>query len=389
MPLVLTTRRLQVLHRLTRFLSQTTSPQSVNSLSPRPEYEVTCFRTSEANPALHAANHLGAYYSIPSTDANLFQHGGLPKQFTQQCSTLNETCLMIRKPALEIIDYLKSLDYSNAPMKFVLYGRPGHGKSLSLAHVLHYAYLQKFVIVHVPWVNNWLRSPRETVNSQTRPGLVDLPENAVRWLLHFKTQNQTLIKELDLRLTSEYEWSKREVSKPGEPLLDIVELGLNRSRHACEIIIAVIKEIKTMSKLEKCRTLICIDGFNAFFHPETRIKNEEKQLMAPEQISFIPAFLNATKSDWHNAAVVVTCDELAVPGHNKSYTPLYQLRIEGFHHLNPFIPILVPEMTDMELRNMLAYFKERRWLQNGQGDDELVFLSAGSPYNLMRLCNPL
>jgi len=47
-------------------------------------------------------------------------------------------------------------------------------------------------------VNDWLRRPKEVVNSKTRPGFVDIPENAAKWLLHFKSQNQALIKELDV-----------------------------------------------------------------------------------------------------------------------------------------------------------------------------------------------
>lgn len=132
-----------------------------------------------------------------------------------------------------------------------------------------------------------------------------------------------------------------------------------------------------------------MDGFSAFFHPETRVRNEEKMVMPPEKVSFIPAFLDATKADWHNAAVVVTCDELAVPGHDASPFPLYQLGVHGFHHLDPFVPIYIPEMTEAEVRNMLAYYRERRWLHLEGVDDQLVFLCGGSPYKLMNICNPL
>lgn len=80
---------------------------------------------------------------------------------------------------------------------------------------------------------------------------------------------------------------------------------------------------------------------------------------------------------------------MAVPGWNASPLPLYQLGENGFHHLDPFIPVCVPKMTEGEIRSMLAYYKERKWLQNTQGDDELVFLCGGNPYKLMTLCNPL
>lgn len=38
-------------------------------------------------------------------------------------------------------------------------------------------------------------------NSQSREGLVDLPLDAAAWLIHFKSQNQTLLKSGNVRYT--------------------------------------------------------------------------------------------------------------------------------------------------------------------------------------------
>ena len=59
---------------------------------------------------------------------------------------------MIRQPALEVIDFLnKAAEKSTPVLKFVFHGRNGCGKSSSLAHVIHYAGVKEWVIVHVPW----------------------------------------------------------------------------------------------------------------------------------------------------------------------------------------------------------------------------------------------
>lgn len=52
-------------------------------------------------------------------------------------------------------------------------------------------------------VSEWLRRvPRhkEMSNSQSHEGFVDLPLDAAAWLLHFKSQNQTLLKNGEVSL---------------------------------------------------------------------------------------------------------------------------------------------------------------------------------------------
>lgn len=91
-------------------------------------------------------------------------------------TTLNELCLMVRKPSLEIIRYLKEADYNEPVLRYVLCkftnnlliwnfcfflhiqfinlfedGKTGTGKSISLAHVLHYGMSAGYLLVHVPW----------------------------------------------------------------------------------------------------------------------------------------------------------------------------------------------------------------------------------------------
>ena len=58
----------------------------------------------------------------------------------------------LKPNAIDIINCLKAIDYTKPPIKFVLHGKKGVGKSLTLVHVLHYAYENNFVLMHVPWV---------------------------------------------------------------------------------------------------------------------------------------------------------------------------------------------------------------------------------------------
>lgn len=67
-----------------------------------------------------------------------------------------------------------------------------------------------------------------------------------------------------------------------------------------------------MSKKGICKTLVAIDGYNALFYPETRIKTDKREIVHPSKVTFTEAFMNLTKSDWNNAVAILIVDELSV-----------------------------------------------------------------------------
>ena len=92
----------------------------------------------------------------------------------------------------------------------------------------------------------------------------------------------------------------------------MIDFGINRIKFASEIIITLMDELKQASIAGKCKTMVVIDGYNAFFANYTRIKNEQKQFVAADKITLTHAFLNITRNDWNNGAVVVSVDSRAV-----------------------------------------------------------------------------
>lgn len=171
---------------------------------------------------------MGLFYTIPEDEGKkkLFALNGLSRRFRLQCDTFQEMSLMIRKPGVEIIHYLKNTDFNNPINKYLLYGKPGGGKSSILCHVLHYAYKQNFLLVHVPWrkceknlfciklciisfifivtaVRSWTKykGPSQTLqNSEFRQGYVDQPILAVEWLQHFRVQNEHILQNPEVHL---------------------------------------------------------------------------------------------------------------------------------------------------------------------------------------------
>lgn len=114
------------------------------------------FRTSENEPKNHSLDHVGKFYEIDGdSKKKIFRFGGFPKSYDKQIKTFNEATLMIRKPAVEIMNYIRNTDFTKPINRYVLYGENGTGKSLTIAHLLHYGFTNDFVLVHVPWVPYW------------------------------------------------------------------------------------------------------------------------------------------------------------------------------------------------------------------------------------------
>lgn len=113
------------LELLSSFLSQSRHPlRCLSSAEPASKTEPlisNTFRTNESDPRNHSASHLGMFYTIPSEMANkLFVLGGFDKEQQAAIKTFKETAIMVRRPALEVFDYLNKADYSRPVNRYVL-----------------------------------------------------------------------------------------------------------------------------------------------------------------------------------------------------------------------------------------------------------------------------
>lgn len=344
------------------------------------------FRTIESNPSKHNENHIGRLYTVdPALKKTLFHQPAIPKTFVEDVKTFAEMSLMIREPAVEVINLLNKTDYSKPVNRFVFYGELGVGKTCQLLHLIHYGYVKNFIIVHVPWAPNWYKRFKERSNSLTKEGMIDLNVDAAAWLIHFKTQNRALLEKLNLKCSKEYVWSQREVTPAGSTLLELIEHGINRVKFATDTITVLIEELKAQSTEGKCRTMVAIDGFNAFFMERTKIKFDSRVIAKPADITITHPFLNITKADWCNGVCILVVDEWAsFQEHRKSSLPKFQLHRKGFEHLDPFIPIRVGLYNDIEFDNIIDYYVDRKWITNITPgvDEELKLLSGRNAYSL-------
>ncbi|XP_032670176.1 28S ribosomal protein S29, mitochondrial [Odontomachus brunneus] len=381
------------LRPILRILQRTHSKNfsTVTKVKDEQTSQVCSFRTIENNPANHNMNHIGRLYTIPTDiQQQLFQYGGFPTKFITQAVTFQEYTIMVREPAVEIISFLAQADYTRPANKYVLYGKLGVGKSITLCHVLHYAFLQKYIIVHVPWARYWFYRMKEVANSVLLPGCMDLPIDAGFWLKHFKAQNITLLSQLDLKTSKDYIWNQREMTSQGTPILELIEFGMNRIKYSCGVVDALMKELKLASTAGKCKTIVVIDGFNAFTSDFTKIYDDNKAVVPPNKVSLAIPFLDMTKDDWCNGAIVLSTDKRATRiVREDSDLPRYLLGKEGFEHLDPFIPVLVDDYSPAEFDSIIEYYKERKWIRKitPESQKELEIITNRNPLILMAQCN--
>lgn len=351
------------------------------------------FRTSENDPSKHTSDHCAKFYEIDAeTKKKIFRYGGFTKSYEKQMKSFGESCLMVRKPAVDIINYIKNSDLSKPVIRYVLYGENGTGKSMTMAHLLHYGHVNDFLLVHVPWIPYWFKHPKEFGNSAVHEGLTDLPLEAAAWLLHFKSQNAELLAKLNLKTSQEYVWSKRETTPVNSTFNELIDHGINRAKFASEVIKVLLDEIKQQSSNGKMKTMVVIDGYNSLFYEKTNLKGEYKVMIPSEKITLTKPFLDIAKHDWSNGVCILSVDKLAMLGWTReSHLPVYLLGREGFEHLDPFVPIKHENYDEKEYESCISYYVDRRWIQNvDEGfDKELKFLSNTNPYKLMDLTKSL
>jgi len=350
-------------------------------------------RTYETNPANHSFEDVGKFYVIPENDMiTLFSIGGFPNKHTEAMKMFAENSMMIRKPAVEIMDYMKMADYSKPAIRYLIYGMIQTGKSLCLNHIIHYAHLQDFLIFHVPYVPYWLKWNRGVANaSEVTPGMHDLPLVGASLLTNFQLQNARLLKELNLRTTEEYAWNERESCPVDTPLEEMVAFGVSRSKYSCIVVRHLISELKKASTAGRLKLLIAIDGYNSLYSRKTMLKGGAViGKVKTENITLVETMKLAVQNDFSNGAIVMVVGQKSTtPDKRDTFTPLYLLEREGFENIDPCIPIHVPRLTEDEFHWLLDYYEDRRYLIDEGGRADIEFITTRVAGEVYDYCAPL
>uniref|UniRef100_A0A673G404 Small ribosomal subunit protein mS29 n=1 Tax=Sinocyclocheilus rhinocerous TaxID=307959 RepID=A0A673G404_9TELE len=371
------------------------------SAEPNP---LSVFRTSEQDPTYHSEGHTGQYYMLPPAHIQKLFPYGLPPRFQLQIKTFNEGCVMVRPPALELISYLKRADYSKPPLRYVLYGDIGTGKTMSLCHALHYCYTQGWLIVHIPDAHLWVKNCKELLPSSSRPSRFDQPIQASQWLKNFKITNERFLSKL--KTTQRYVWTKRESTEKGQPLGELIDQGVNRMKSSSDVVGAVLRELRLQAGGATegegaFKLAVAVDGVNALWG-KTSLKKEDRTMCEPEELTLIHNLRKMMKNNWAPVMICCACCIDLLKGLNifalvlfpPPYLFMPSVFQEGFDSMEPFVPVSVSNYNEKEFESCYLYYLDRNWLQHPhsrseEGKKELIFLCNKNPSILERLCAAL
>ncbi|XP_071793898.1 small ribosomal subunit protein mS29-like isoform X1 [Asterias amurensis] len=324
------------------------------------------FRTSQDNPANHGVQDVGMYYTIPMDQVKKILPVGYSRSWEKLIVPFQEAAVMVRKPATDIISLLNTSNYSHPPMRYVLYGTKGSGKTMSLCHIIHYCHSQRWLIVHVPCAFSWIATGRfDYIDSVHQEGMYDQPAFSTEWLKQFKARNEHFLPQL--KTSESYVWSKRETTEKNEPLLAVIEQGLSRPKNATDAIGVVLKELQLQSFSGGYKMMVAVKGVNAFFSERTIVRKPGGYRIPVREMTMVQHFKKMLLGNWINGAIVTSVDQHLCRPQPFDYKPLNLLHKEGFETMDPFLPVFVDNYSDKEFESCLALYKEKRWLQNEAG----------------------
>lgn len=353
-----------------------------------------CWRAAENDPRKHTEEHEALFYTLPS-DKNIFGQispfGYEPTKFN---NIIGFSPIMIRKPALMAFNYIKQTSQSNPNTRVLLYGDPGHGKQHTLAHLVHYIYLnQEHVIIHVRETRYFTRYIQELNESKSRPGRIDTPLYAAILLQQFRNQNAKLLEKNSLVCSQDYTWSAREKTKTGEPLINIAEHGVNRVTHASDCVAVLFKELMLASDSGKIKLATFIDDVRLLFQREAgNLKHSDKKRVLVDEITVARSLKKLIKGNYKGGLLFASCDDKKSREQNQM--PQQVLGEEGWNHFDPCLPIHVPKYSRKEFESCMNMYQDIGWLCRPEASthevrDELRFISGMNPEELFYLCQSI
>lgn len=353
------------------------------------------WESSESDPTKHDDSHQSLIYRLPQTDFLTIYGRTSPfdKHITQHYETLGLFPMMIRKPALTAFDYYRRANFNAPNIRLLLYGNVGHGKTHSLAHIVHYLHNMKdCVILQIRDLKKLLHTPQEHTASITRPGRIDTPIETAIALKQFSLQNAYVLGHLgaNLACSRDYKWSAREITSAGEPLMNVAEHAVNRVTHATDCFAVLLKELAIAANNGIIRLVTILDDVAYLFDERAgELKHKDYKFMYTDELTAARAIKKLVKGSHKNSMLIAACDRPKTP--KALQTPKHLLGLEGWNSFDPFLPIHVPEYSREEFESHMNMLQDIDWITRPEARteemrDELRFVSGMNPLELDKLC---
>ena len=311
---------------------------------------------------------------------------------------------MIRRPSLEVLHFIKNANYENPPLKAILYGKVGSGKTMCLMHILHYVAKQNFLTIPILHLRRNAHEYQEVFFEQDEQVGDDSemkaqqPATSVEWLSNLIKIVGTKNHLMNLTTQKEYHWGLDETSERGISLLALCEFGITRPRRASRVISALLSEIKQCANQGRVKVAVVADEMERLFRstgikdPRSRRREDgvmDYKYLHPDQLEMLSALKSLFHSDWKNAVILGSVRGAVT--YAAPVTPRAILGLEGYNSLLPFIPVEVPIYNHTEFLNQLGYYVHVKWLppykvSTMEHIEQIDFLTCKHPFRLHELC---
>lgn len=354
-------------------------------------------------------NDVGKMYVIPPADIDIIGYNRLlPTNYREQLKTLKELAFLCRNETYRAYQCLEDMVNfrPNSPLRVVIWGKFGTGKSLTLHQLIYFAHARDFVIITIndamkltrP-VMKFLKAHPDLMASSyafKAPGRIDSPLFAQGLFELFKQQNKPRWKELmNLKTTKAYKWSELEETQAGKPLMDILELGLSAPYLATDCLTAFYSELRAYASSGAIKILVAIDHSNALFGRSTLRKPDSKFADVGE-LTVVQELIKFLEPTWSNGVCALVADKKeAITSYDRITvpinTPLELFGEEGFDKISPFVPIETKPYSEAEANLIHNYYCERNWLTTKDGRSaaarkQIYHLSGCNPFYYERIC---
>lgn len=353
------------------------------------------WKASEDDPLKLGKEHIGLYYQMPMN--NLVPIFGTDQAFKKEYqkfyNVIGMMPIMVREPSIKTIDYLKKVDFNNQQnLRILLYGDPGHGKSCICTHLVHYLHAaDEYVVVYVRDMKKFTMRPSDQEESLSRVGRLDTPLDAAIMLQKLKTVNRLKIESL---VTSkEYNWSSKEFTAQGEPLINIIEHGVNRLSHASDCLAVLLKELALAADENLIKLVTVLDNVQFLYtHLAYDLKHADRKFVTIDEITVARALKKLISGSHKGSVTIATCDDKLSGDQNQ--VPMKVLGEEGWKAFDPCLPINVPKYNRGEFESCMNFMQDVGWLtrpeaQTIEGRDEIRFNSGLNPRQVHYLCQSL
>uniref|UniRef100_A0A915PJ18 Deoxyhypusine hydroxylase n=1 Tax=Setaria digitata TaxID=48799 RepID=A0A915PJ18_9BILA len=365
-------------------------------------------KTTTNDPVALTEEDLGRLYEVSNEDIDtLYYRFMLPPKFRKQVETLNECVWLYRRSTLEATTCLKMVGVDVPNFRLVLWGRWGTGKSMTVYQTIYHVWKQGWMIFTIPNVMTIMRDYDEVKISTYREGRIDFPLLAHQILRRFKLMNTPNWGKLkECKVQKHYKWSKVEETKLGEPITNIVDIGLAAPSLSSDCVGGLLRELTHHCSVGKFPLLVTIDHANSLYG-KTTMKDRNNKLVDPKYFTLIHHLRKLLRNNWTNGACLLVADKREISDARDHFTIPLETPLELFgehiEKIEPFIPIETSLYVAEEMDTLYDYYLEKNWIvsksvlismlfarvslgRTERAKKELKFLCGGNPYYYERIC---